>query len=63
MACFFARSNFQIIIGFLYLMRYIKNKKAGMDLSGFKQREIETTTTNPPKTTKRYGIILRYAQT
>lgn len=63
MACFFARSNFQIIIEFLYLMRYIKNKKAGMDLSGFKQREIETTTTNPPKATKRCGIILRYAQT
>lgn len=38
MACFFARSNFQIIIEFLYLMRYIKNKKAGMDLSGFKQQ-------------------------
>ncbi|EAE6207631.1 hypothetical protein E1X26_05420 [Listeria innocua] len=63
MACFFVRSNFQIIIEFLYLMRYIKNKKAGMDLSGFKQREIKTTTTNPSKTTNRCGIILRYAQT
>lgn len=51
MACFFVRSNFQTIIEFIGFLRYIKNKKAGMDLSGFKQREIETTTTNPPKTT------------